>query len=123
MRLDRLVAGKSCDLSCRAIQKRVSDFAARRIVARLQHPSIVAVRLWHVARRRRVLVMELVRKDLCRGFTKDDSSHSGPWILTAVCSAIEAAHREGVLRSQAREHPSAGGGTAAKVLISAWRSW
>ena len=71
------------------------------IVARLQHPSIVAVYDYGTfADGGAYLVMELVRgEDLRHVLQREgrlDSAESMQ-ILTAVCAAIGAAHREGVL--------------------------
>jgi len=102
MRLDRLVALKvvRADL--------LGDPEARRrfrreaqIVARLQHPSIVAVFDYGTfADGGAYLVMELVRgEDLRHVLQRQGRLDAGESmrILTAVCSAIGAAHRAGVL--------------------------
>ena len=123
MRLDRLVALKvvRADL--------LDDPEARRrfrreaqIVARLQHPSIVAVFDYGTfADGGAYLVMELVRgEDLRHVLQREgrlDTAESMS-ILTAVCAAIDAAHREGVLHRDLKPENILlpGGGAAAKVL-------
>jgi GAF domain-containing protein len=123
MRLDRLVALKvvRADL--------LHDPEARRrfrreaqIVARLQHPSIVAVYDYGTfAGGGAYLVMELVRgEDLRHVLQREgrlDTAESMS-ILTAVCAAICAAHREGVLHRDLKPENILlpGGGAAAKVL-------
>ena len=102
MRLDRLVALKVVRAEL------LDDPEARRrfrreaqIVARLQHPSIVAVfDFGTFADGGAYLVMELVRgEDLRRVLQREGRLDPArvDEILTAVCAAIEAAHREGVL--------------------------
>ena len=71
------------------------------IVARLQHPAIVSVFDYGTfADGSAFLVMELVRgEDLRRVLRREGSlpaSRAVP-LLTAICSAVHAAHREGVL--------------------------
>ena len=102
MRLDRLVALKVVRAEL------LSDPEARlrfrreaQIVARLQHPSIVAVYDYGTfADGGAYLVMELVKgEDLRHVLQREgqlEAAHALK-ILRAVCSAIEAAHREGVL--------------------------
>ena len=102
MRLDRLVALKVVRAEL------LGDPEARRrfrreaqIVARLQHPSIVAVFDYGTfADGGAYLVMELVRgEDLRHVLQREgriDTAESMR-ILTAVCAAIGTAHREGVL--------------------------
>jgi serine/threonine protein kinase len=123
MRLDRLVALKvvRADL--------LHDPEARRrfrreaqIVARLQHPSIVAVYDYGTfTDGGAYLVMELVRgEDLRHVLQREgrlDTAESMS-ILTAVCAAIGAAHREGVLHRDLKPENILlpGGGAAAKVL-------
>jgi eukaryotic-like serine/threonine-protein kinase len=123
MRLDRLVALKvvRADL--------LGDPEARRrfrreaqIVARLQHPSIVAVYDYGTfPDGGAYLVMELVRgEDLRHVLQREgrlDSAESMQ-ILTAVCAAIGAAHREGVLHRDLKPENILlpGGGAPAKVL-------
>jgi eukaryotic-like serine/threonine-protein kinase len=123
MRLNRLVALKVVRAEL------LSDSDARRrfrreaqIVARLQHPSIVAVFDYGTfPDGGAYLVMELVRgEDLRRVLQREGRLEPGETmrILTAVCSAIEAAHREGVLHRDLKPEnillPA--GDTAAKVL-------
>jgi tRNA A-37 threonylcarbamoyl transferase component Bud32/GAF domain-containing protein len=123
MRLDRLVALKvvRADL--------LGDPEARRrfrreaqIVARLQHPSIVAVYDYGTfPDGGAYLVMELVRGEDLRHVLqragKLDTSEAMS-ILTAVCAAIGAAHREGVLHRDLKPENILlpGGGAPAKVL-------
>jgi GAF domain-containing protein len=123
MRLDRLVAVKvvRADL--------LGDLEARRrfrreaqIVARLQHPSIVSVFDYGTfADGGAYLVMELVRgEDLRRVLQREgrlDPDRAIP-IVTTVCAAIEAAHREGVLHRDLKPENILlpGGALAAKVL-------
>ena len=122
MRLDRLVALKvvRADL--------LGDPEARRrfrreaqIVARLQHPSIVAVYDYGTFPDGAYLVMELVRGEDLRHVLQREGrldSTEAMHILTAVCAAIGAAHREGVLHRDLKPEnillPP--GGAPAKVL-------
>ena len=123
MRLDRLVALKVVRAEL------LSDPEARRrfrreaqIVARLQHPSIVAVFDYGTfADGGAYLVMELVRGEDLRHVLQREgrlATDESMTILTAVCSAIGAAHREGVLHRDLKPEnillPSGGG--PAKVL-------
>jgi hypothetical protein len=123
MRLDRLVALKVVRAEL------LGDPEARRrfrreaqIVARLQHPSIVAVFDYGTfADGGAYLVMELVRGEDLRHVLQREgrlASEESMGILTAVCSAIGAAHREGVLHRDLKPEnillPSGGG--PAKVL-------
>jgi hypothetical protein len=102
MRLERLVALKVVRAEL------LNDPEARRrfrreaqIVARLQHPSIVSVYDYGTfVDGGAYLVMELVRgEDLRRVLQREGrlDPARAVRILTAVCDAIEAAHREGVL--------------------------
>jgi eukaryotic-like serine/threonine-protein kinase len=102
MRLDRLVAVKVVRAEL------LQDMDARRrfrreaqIVARLQHPGIVSIfDFGTFADGGAYLVMELVRgEDLRRVLQREGSLEPAraARILSAVCDAIEAAHREGVL--------------------------
>jgi hypothetical protein len=118
MRLDRLVALKVVRAEL------LGDPEARRrfrreaqIVARLQHPSIVAVFDYGTfADGGAYLVMELVRgEDLRHVLQREgriDSAESMR-ILTGVCAGIGAAHREGVLHRDVKPEnillPSGGG--------------
>ena len=123
VRLDRLVALKvvRADL--------LGDPEARRrfrreaqIVARLQHPSIVAVYDYGTfADGGAYLVMELVRGEDLRHLLQREGRldvAEAMQILTAVCAAIGTAHREGVLHRDLKPEnillPS--GGAPAKVL-------
>jgi tRNA A-37 threonylcarbamoyl transferase component Bud32 len=102
MRLDRLVAVKVVRAEL------IGDPEARRrfrreaqIVAKLQHPGIVAIFDYGtLADGAAYLVMELVRgEDLRRVLIREgrlDPTRVSR-ILSSVCSAIEAAHRQGVL--------------------------
>jgi hypothetical protein len=123
MRLDRLVAVKVVRAEL------LSDLEARRrfrreaqIVARLQHPSIVAIFDYGtLPDGGAFLVMELVRgEDLRRVLMREGRLDPvrAARILTSVCSAIEAAHREGVLHRDLKPENILlpGGETEAKVL-------
>jgi serine/threonine-protein kinase len=102
MRLDRLVALKvvRADLLGNADAKRRFRREAQ-IVASLQHPAIVSVFDYGTfADGGAYLVMELVRGEDLRHVLQREGRLEPPRalrILTAVCGAIEAAHREGVL--------------------------
>ena len=123
MRLDRLVALKVVRAEL------LGDPEARRrfrreaqIVARLQHPSIVSVYDYGTfPDGGAYLVMELVRgEDLRHVLQREgrlDSAESMQ-VLTAVCAAIGAAHREGVLHRDLKPENILlpGGGAPAKVL-------
>jgi eukaryotic-like serine/threonine-protein kinase len=123
MRLDRLVALKVVRAEL------LGDPEARRrfrreaqIVARLQHPSIVAVYDYGTfPDGGAYLVMELVRgEDLRRVLQRHGrlEIHEAMTILTSVCDAIGAAHREGILHRDLKPEnillPA--GGRPAKVL-------
>jgi hypothetical protein len=123
MRLDRLVALKvvRADL--------LGDPEARRrfrreaqIVARLQHPSIVSVFDYGTfVDGGAYLVMELVRgEDLRRVLQREGrlEPQRAITILSTVCAAIEAAHRDGVLHRDLKPENIflPGGEMAAKVL-------
>jgi hypothetical protein len=123
MRLDRLVALKVVRVEL------LGDPEARRrfrreaqIVARLQHPSIVAVYDYGTfPDGGAYLVMELVRgEDLRRVLQRQGrlEIHEAMTILTSVCEAICAAHREGILHRDLKPEnillPA--GGRPAKVL-------
>jgi tRNA A-37 threonylcarbamoyl transferase component Bud32 len=102
MRLDRLVAVKVVRaelLGDREARRRFHREA--QIVARLQHPSIVAIFDYgNLPGGGAFLVMELIRgEDLRRLLLRDGrlEPHRAARILADVCGAIEAAHREGVL--------------------------
>jgi serine/threonine protein kinase len=123
MRLDRLVAVKVVraellgDLEARKRFRREAQ-----IVARLQHPSIVAVYDYGTfVDGGAYLVMELVRGEDLRRVLQREGRLEPPLalkILTSVCAAIEAAHREGVLHRDLKPENILlpGGGTDAKVL-------
>jgi hypothetical protein len=123
MRLDRLVALKvvRADL--------LGDPEARRrfrreaqIVARLQHPSIVAVFDYGTfPDGGAYLVMELVRgEDLRRVLQREGrlDTNESIRILESVCAGIGAAHREGILHRDLKPENILlpGGGAPAKVL-------
>ncbi len=123
MRLDRLVALKVVRAEL------LGDPEARRrfrreaqIVARLQHPSIVAVYDYGTfPDGGAYLVMELVRgEDLRRVLQRQGRLEIGEAmaILSSVCDAIGAAHREGILHRDLKPEnillPA--GGMPAKVL-------
>ena len=102
IRLDRMVAVKVVRAEL------LNDVDAQRrfrreaqIVARLQHPSIVAVFDYGTfADGGAYLVMELVRGEDLRHVLQREGRLDPPRalrILSAVCGAVEAAHREGVL--------------------------
>jgi hypothetical protein len=123
VRLDRLVALKVVRAEL------LGDFEARQrfrreaqIVARLQHPSIVAVFDYGTfVDGGAYLVMELVRgEDLRRVLQREGrlDSRRAMRILEAVCLAIEAAHREGVLHRDLKPENILlpGTGAEAKVL-------
>ncbi|HET7218332.1 MAG TPA: protein kinase, partial [Vicinamibacterales bacterium] len=123
MRLDRLVALKVVRAEL------LGDPEARRrfrreaqIVARLQHPSIVAVYDYGTfADGGAYLVMELVRgEDLRHVLQREGRLDHGEAmrILSNVCAAIGAAHREGVLHRDLKPENILlpGGGAPAKVL-------
>jgi tRNA A-37 threonylcarbamoyl transferase component Bud32 len=123
MRLDRLVALKVVRAEL------LGDPEARRrfrreaqIVARLQHPSIVAVFDYGTfADGGAYLVMELVRgEDLRHMLQREGRLEVGEAqrILTAVCAAIGTAHREGVLHRDVKPENILlpGGGGPPKVL-------
>jgi hypothetical protein len=123
VRLDRLVALKVVRAEL------LNDPEARhrfrreaQIVARLQHPSIVAVYDYGTfPDGGAYLVMELIRgEDLRHVLQREgrlDTAESMT-ILTAVCAAIGAAHREGVLHRDLKPENILlpGGGAQAKVL-------
>jgi tRNA A-37 threonylcarbamoyl transferase component Bud32 len=123
MRLDRLVALKVVRAEL------LGDPEARRrfrreaqIVARLQHPAIVAIFDYGTfADGGAFLVMELVRgEDLRRVLQREgrmDAARALP-IVGSVCAAIEAAHREGVLHRDLKPENILlpGGDATVKVL-------
>jgi serine/threonine protein kinase len=123
MRLDRLVAVKVVraellgDLEARKRFRREAQ-----IVARLQHPSIVAVYDYGTfVDGGAYLVMELVRGEDLRHVLQREGRmepQAALQILTAVCAAIEAAHREGVLHRDLKPENILlpGGSGEAKVL-------
>ena len=102
VRLDRMVAVKvvRADLLNDGEAKRRFRREAQ-IVARLQHPAIVSVFDYGTfADGGAFLVMELVRGEDLRHVLQREGRLDPPRalrILSAVCGAVEAAHREGVL--------------------------
>ena len=123
MRLDRLVALKVVRAELLGdVEARKRFRREAQIVARLQHPSIVSVYDYGTFQDGGAyLVMELVRgEDLRRVLQREGrlDSQRALKILTAVCAAIEAAHREGVLHRDLKpENILLPGGTVdAKVL-------
>jgi serine/threonine protein kinase len=123
MRLDRLVAVKVVRAEL------IGDPEARRrfrreaqIVARLQHPGIVAIHDYGtLADGAAYLVMELVRgEDLRRVLVREGrlDPRRASLILSSVCGAIEAAHRQGVLHRDLKPENILlpGGEVHAKVL-------
>ena len=122
MRLDRLVAVKVVRAEL------MGDPEARRrfrreaqIIARLQHPSIVSIYDYGTfPHGGAYLVMELVRgEDLRRVLQKEGrlEPRQAMRILGAVCDAIEAAHRGGVLHRDLKpENILLPGDGEAKVL-------
>jgi tRNA A-37 threonylcarbamoyl transferase component Bud32 len=123
MRLDRLVALKvvRAELLGEPDARRRFRREAQ-IVARLQHPSIVAVFDYGTfADGGAYLVMELVRGEDLRHVLQREGRlkpAEAMNILTAVCAAIGAAHREGVLHRDLKPENILlpGGAIAAKVL-------
>ncbi len=123
MRLDRLVAVKvvRADLLGEPDARRRFRREAQ-IVARLQHPSIVSVFDYGTfSDGGAYLVMELVKgEDLRRVLQREGrlDPHRAVAILTSVCTAIDAAHREGVLHRDLKPENILlpGGDTTAKVL-------
>jgi tRNA A-37 threonylcarbamoyl transferase component Bud32 len=123
MRLDRLVAIKVVraellgDPDARGRFRREAQ-----IVARLQHPSIVAIYDYGtLANGGAYIVMELVRgEDLRRVLSREGRLEPtrAATILTNVCGAIEAAHREGVLHRDLKPENILlpGSGSEVKVL-------
>jgi eukaryotic-like serine/threonine-protein kinase len=123
MRLDRLVALKVVRAEL------LGDPEARRrfrreaqIVARLQHPSIVAVFDYGTfSDGGAYLVMELVRGEDLRHLLQREGrldAAESLRILSGVCAAIGAAHREGVLHRDVKPENILlpGGGEPPKVL-------
>jgi serine/threonine-protein kinase len=123
MRLDRLVALKVVRAELLGDpEARLRFRREAQIVARLQHPSIVSVFDYGTfADGGAYLVMELVPgEDLRRVLQREgrlEPRRALP-ILSAVCAAIEAAHRDGVLHRDLKPENILlpGGAVAAKVL-------
>jgi hypothetical protein len=123
MRLDRLVALKVVRAELLGDAEARHRFRREaQIVARLQHPSIVSVYDYGTfPDGGAYLVMELVRGEDLRHLLQREGrldAAQSMQILTAVCSAIGAAHREGVLHRDLKPENILlpGGGVAAKVL-------
>jgi serine/threonine protein kinase len=121
MRLDRLVALKVVRMEL------LGDADARhrfrreaQIVARLQHPSIVSIFDYGTfADGGAYLVMELVRGEDLRRVLQREGRLEPPRavaILSTVCAAIEAAHREGILHRDLKPENILLSGGIAKVL-------
>ena len=123
MRLDRLVAIKVVRAELLGDPEARGRFRREaQIVARLHHPSIVAIFDYGTfADGGAYLVMELVRgEDLRRVLLREgrlEPTRTAK-ILTNVCGAIEAAHREGVLHRDLKPENILlpGGETDVKVL-------
>jgi tRNA A-37 threonylcarbamoyl transferase component Bud32 len=123
LRLDRLVAIKVVRAELLGDPDAGGRFKREaQIVARLQHPSIVAIYDYGtLANGGAYIVMELVRgEDLRRVLLREgrlDATRAAK-ILTNVCGAIEAAHREGVLHRDLKPENILlpGGGSDVKVL-------
>jgi predicted Ser/Thr protein kinase len=123
MRLDRLVALKVVRAELLGDpEARLRFRREAQIVARLQHPSIVAVYDYGTfADGGAFIVMELVRgEDLRRVLQREGRMEPARAvrILETVCAAIEAAHREGVLHRDLKPENILlpGGDANAKVL-------
>jgi serine/threonine-protein kinase len=123
MRLDRLVAVKVVRAELLGNPEARRRFKREaQIVAKLQHPSIVSVFDYGTfADGGAYLVMELVRgEDLRRVLLREGrlDLERACRILTCVCGAIEAAHREGVLHRDLKPENILlpGGSVEAKVL-------
>jgi predicted Ser/Thr protein kinase/GAF domain-containing protein len=123
MRLDRLVALKVVRAELLGdVEARKRFRREAQIVARLQHPSIVSVYDYGTLQDGGAyIVMELVRGEDLRHVLQREGrldSQRTLRILTAVCAAIEAAHREGVLHRDLKPENILlpGGSGDAKVL-------
>lgn len=123
MRLDRLVALKVVRVELLGDPESRRRFRREaQIVARLQHPSIVAVYDYGTfADGGAYLVMELVRgEDLRHALQREGrlEPDEAMRILSNVCAAIGAAHREGVLHRDLKPENILlpGGDAPAKVL-------
>jgi serine/threonine-protein kinase len=123
VRLDRLVALKVVRAELLGDAEARQRFRREaQIVAGLQHPSIVSVFDYGtLPDGGAYLVMELVRgEDLRRVLQREGriERERALQILSAVCQAIEAAHREGVLHRDLKPENILlpGKGVAAKVL-------
>ena len=123
VRLDRLVALKVVRAELLGDQEARQRFRREaQIVARLQHPGIVSVFDYGTfPNGGAYLVMELVKgEDLRRVLLREGrlDKERALDILFAVCGAIEAAHRDGVLHRDLKPENILlpGGGVAAKVL-------
>jgi serine/threonine-protein kinase len=123
MRLDRLVALKVVRAELLGDpEARLRFRREAQIVAKLQHPSIVAVYDYGTfADGGAFLVMELVRGEDLRQALQREGRLDPAWamrILNDVCAAIEVAHREGVLHRDLKPENIIlpGGAVDAKVL-------
>jgi serine/threonine protein kinase len=123
VRLDRLVALKVVRAELLGDQAARQRFRREaQIVARLQHPGIVSVFDYGTfANGGAYLVMELIRgEDLRRVLVREGrlDRERALKILFAVCAAIEAAHRDGVLHRDLKPENILlpGGDLPAKVL-------
>ena len=123
VRLDRLIALKVVRAELLGDTEARQRFRREaQIVAGLQHPSIVSVFDYGTfADGGAYLVMELVRgEDLRRVLQREGwlDPERALRILSAVCAAIETAHREGVLHRDLKPENILlpGGGIEAKVL-------
>jgi eukaryotic-like serine/threonine-protein kinase len=123
VRLDRLVALKVVRPELLGDQEARQRFRREaQIVARLQHPGIVSVFDYGTfPNGGAYLVMELVKgEDLRRVLLREGrlDEDRALEILFAVCAAIEAAHRDGVLHRDLKPENILlpGGDVAAKVL-------
>ena len=123
VRLDRLVALKVVRAELLGDPEARQRFRREaQIVARLQHPSIVAVFDYGTfVDGGAYLVMELVRGEDLRHLLQREGrieSRRAMRILDSVCAAIDAAHREGVLHRDLKPENILlpGGAVDAKVL-------
>jgi eukaryotic-like serine/threonine-protein kinase len=123
IRLDRLVALKVVRAELLGDPEARQRFRLEaQIVARLQHPSIVAVFDYGTfVDGGAYLVMELVRgEDLRRVLQREGriESRRAMRILDSVCAAIDAAHRDGILHRDLKPENILlpGGAIDAKVL-------
>jgi eukaryotic-like serine/threonine-protein kinase len=123
MRLDRLIALKVVRAELLGdVEARQRFRREAQIIARLQHPAIVAVYDYGTfADGGAYLVMELVRGEDLRRVLQREGRLDPPQaarILHSVCGGIEAAHRQGVLHRDLKPENILlpGSSTDAKVL-------